>query len=79
MADFSLFFWVATFCERGLGVRVVRRVRVIMPGLARKRPWGFLVGLAEVRQRPWVATFCVQESRRLMAAGLRRASGLRLG
>jgi hypothetical protein len=34
----------------------------MMPVLARKRAWGFRVGLAELWRWFWVATFFVQES-----------------
>jgi hypothetical protein len=64
--EFSLAFWVATFCGRGGGTRLVRGVRV-RPVFARKRPWMFRVGLAEVWRWFWVATFFVPESRVVVA------------
>jgi len=44
----SLVFWFATFCERGLGVRVVRRPQLRILVYVRKRPWRFRVGLVEL-------------------------------
>lgn len=76
--EFILFFWVATFCEWELRVRVARRLQVRMPVLVRKWLGVFRVGLVELWRWFWVAIFFVRELGLVVAAVFRQALVLRV-